>query len=1128
MERRKGLLPLSVRLLFWPRSRPGLRWAWAGEHLGNVSSVRLTGNTEFSLTRNRLLVSLFAGLVCSCRLSFAAIEIQGQRVIADTPNGRAVIERGVITELTNRLTGETYTTGQAQTPLCGLLWHGKALGLDAHDRVICEQRGPNAARISTVQDDGRQMTMTVTLDPATGDLLIRQSGSAQRKGLYGIQWGIAGLDSTRLRTIVPGDSGLCLDQRFPAASMQFNWPMSWEAQMVVAEGAKGAKGGFWVWSQDADMQFKALTWAREKGQVALGFQSHNHAPFDDLKSVESVEWRLAFFAGDWRVPAKRYREWMEQSDALAHLDLQQPAWAKDIRFVAIIGADAKTLDLLKAQVPPAATLLYCPGWRQDGYDQNYPDYTAAADFAAYVRYAHALGFRVMPHMNYFGCHERHPAYARFQPFHMKNPFTKALEYWVPPRARAKKDEFIPQKFAYINPASKAWRDELTLRLVAAQRQYGFDAIHLDQTLCIVNDANGQIDGTYCPQGNLLLHRQLREALPGIALSGEGLDEVTCRYEAFAQRHAPLAVDHSFGSWNDEYIACGHPLSSYLLAPYTKPYGYLGMANPSSSGLYLAWKRAYANWGVLPTFARPSAAQLAHPNDLVQALFKETRVWVEDQLSPAFEGSWSPDVQFRLQGTNGATVLYKNDPLGGSQMTRSAAGHETSVYTLLRGRRDYQGAGSIAGWLAYDAEKLFGLDPDQDYLYLAEPRDLRATHIARVPADTLVRVLACDQRKFVAELVSRPENALYDFIKEAPEAETGVEVDGKRSELADGGTFMPGTASCGEVVRRCLFAHPPYKTKSKGPEPARTFGRYRLALPADQAATLEFAIGLRDGVDGRSDGVQFRVEVDGQPVYDELWSNSVWKSSAVPLAKWRGKNVSLAFVTTPGPKHNGSFDWACWGEPHIRFDALPRRGDVSLISSRSVPFVLASDPRHTARQRQQPDGLSVCDVNLELPGQVILLWDKPKPVALPLNLAAEPFELAFAVNGSPAKLPLPNAGAKPGAGASNGVTKKGVNAHPPDHGRTSMDYFLELPAGKPATLSFAAGLRDGAKSDGVLFIVEANGKELYRQQVTRPDGWHPATVDLAPYAGQPLLLSLVVDADGPFNFDWATWAEPMIR
>ena len=92
----------------------------------------------------------------------------------------------------------------------------------------------------------------------------------------------------------------------------------------------------------------------------------------------------------------------------------------------------------------------------------------------------------------------------------------------------------------------------------------------------------------------------------------------------------------------------------------------------------------------------------------------------------------------------------------------------------------------------------------------------------------------------------------------------------------------------------------------------------------------------------------------------------------------------------------------------------------------------------------------------------------------------------------------------------------------------MDYFLQMPDTRPITLSFATALRDGSKSDGVVFLVEANGKEIFRQRLTRPDGWHPAQLDLSSWAGKPLLLGLVVDSDGPFYFDWAAWAEPTIR
>ena len=85
----------------------------------------------------------------------------------------------------------------------------------------------------------------------------------------------------------------------------------------------------------------------------------------------------------------------------------------------------------------------------------------------------------------------------------------------------------------------------TEAMVELCRHTQADALHLDQTLCIYNDHNGRIDGLSMLQGSIQLHRQLREALPQVALSGEGLNEVTCRYEAFAQRHV-WGLDHAQG------------------------------------------------------------------------------------------------------------------------------------------------------------------------------------------------------------------------------------------------------------------------------------------------------------------------------------------------------------------------------------------------------------------------------------------------------------------------------------------------------------------------------------------------------------------------------------------------------
>ncbi|MEW6355999.1 MAG: DUF6259 domain-containing protein [Planctomycetota bacterium] len=1071
------------------------------------------------------IIVLMFSVLTACWPASADVEVKDDRVAVTTEKGRIEIARGVIVKMTNTLTGETYATEPGDRGLTGLLWWNDPAWVDEQAKVTCAKTGEDEAAITALLSQGHEMKMTVAVDPATQDILIRQSGTTNKKNLYGVQWGIAGLDAKRVRTLVPGYSGVSLDSKCPARDLHFGWPTGWEVQMMVVEGTGG---GFSVWSEDREMRFKALQWRRSKGEVTLGFQSHNYAPFDDLTTAESVEWRLAFHKGDWRVPARRYRDWMEKTWGLTRLEKQQPAWAKDIRFLVIMGMQKDVLDALKRRIPPSVTLLYIPNWRKDGYDKNYPDYTAHEEFGEFVKYAMGLGYHVMPHMNYFGCDPKNPAYEQFKEWQFRDPHKKELQWWIPPLQRMKPDTEPTIKFAYIHPGSKAWRDDLTKRLVEVQRQYGFDAIHLDQTLCMYNHPGGKVDGLYAPQGNILLHKQLREAMPNVALSGEGLDEVTCQYEAFAQRHASHAVNHVFGTWDEGFIACGHPISSYFLAPYTTIYGYLGMCNPSNQGLYLGWKRAYENWGVIPTYSRPSAEQIEAGGAIVQCLFNEARVWVTDALNPDFESQWAPGTKFELKGDKGVRVDYVREAHGSSRMVRTAQGKEELVYRFVRGQSAVTGPGSIADWYAYDHEKIFGLDPNATYVYLPTPRKQNVTHIIQAPDDAVVRVFANDDTKFSVALEGRLAEGSYDFIEHIDEAQAGIVVEGQTGELNHGGDFQVSHVNVGNVLKQAIFAHPPWKVKAKGPEPARTFGRFTVGLPADGLAHLEFSIGLRHGVDGRSDGVQFIVEVDSEKVFDEVWAKSEWKSASIPLDKWRGKKVSIAFITTPGPANNPSFDWACWGEPCVRLEAPPRRVHVRLAATKEKATAVGPDPEMACQLLEKKDGLFHYGIDMTMPGKAILLWKEPKTAALPLDLAAEPFGLSVTVNGTAATGPIQHVGAQPGMAKSNGVERRGINAHPPNQGRTAVEYLLQLPDKKPITLSFAVGLRDGSQSDGVIFIVEANGKELYRQKVTSPDGWHPAEVDLSEYVGKTVLISLTVDADGSYVYDWATWAEPMLR
>ena len=171
------------------------------------------------------------------------------------------------------------------------------------------------------------------------------------------------------------------------------------------------------------------------------------------------------------------------------------------------------MNRLAEQIDPTKTLLYVVGWRKDGYDQNYPNYTAKPEFGSYVEAAHQHGFRVMPHTDLVGVSPYHPLYAQFQKYQFREPWNGNLIGW-----RWEETE-NPRRFAYINLASSAFRAHFVQQLKDVWKRYRVDAFHLDVSHVVVNDANGLIEGLNAGQGNVLMHKELAEAMPGVVFSG---------------------------------------------------------------------------------------------------------------------------------------------------------------------------------------------------------------------------------------------------------------------------------------------------------------------------------------------------------------------------------------------------------------------------------------------------------------------------------------------------------------------------------------------------------------------------------------------------------------------------------
>jgi len=1017
------------------------------------------------------------------------------------------IQHGVVVRFTNRLTGETFAV-QSAPNLTGLR-HTK-MGDRWGDRAQEEQHHTPQDVAQTLrwrEPDGINSLLTRFRALPSGEITVTQRAQCARPGLSGLQWGIAIPEGCEL--LVPGHSGLRLSVESGFDAMTLNYPMEWEAQFVLIQGRRG---GILIHADDNAQFFKRLHIQRRNGQFWVGFETWCTAPFERVQQAESVPWRIRAYRGNWLVGAGLYRTWAEVRFGLTALRKTQPAWVKDIQTVIIDNLDdIAKLRALATRLNPRQTLLYVPDWRKDGYDRNYPDYTPRSDFPKRMAEAKRLGFRVMLHVNYFGCTPENPAYERLKPYHFRDPFTGQPLYWDWQRADP------PIKFAYINPAAKAWRTLFVQRMVELCRLLQPDALHLDQTLCIYNDANGIIDGMNAMQGNIALHRELRQTLPHVALSGEGLNEISFRYESFAQRHV-FGIDHANARWDIERLRQAHPVSSALLTPHTRLYGYLGMTNPRNWQYYTAWRVAYERFGVLPTLAWLSAEQVTQPDAVMQTLWQEAQWFQRNRPSPDFApGSWDADTLFAYRTPSGQVARYRKHPAG---VALEATNRRVTVYQRIEGVPRARTPGSIPGWLAYDGQAVLGLNPERSYHWHPRPPDLQATHVHALP----------DSAVLDSAWVQPGEWALFRFAPREQSLPLWRQRSNIRVCVTDRqgrGAPQPGylpeheTGSTAVPMGEGIFMHPPWRALAGG----RVWLEYTLQLPADTPSEFRAQVGFNDpSAAARSDGITFTVTLfgEGEPIrLSRHVRTATPEEVTMNLRAYRGQRVRIRLEVDPGPEASPEFDWGYWSRPRLVF-RTERPGDVEIVCPQTlVGTAVNGSPSSgwrsggTHRYRFTLDGGS---------GAIALFYREGHAISLPCDLTGVPFSTGLEIDGS-ASPPVDYLRGTVERSTVKGETRNGFSAHPPPSGKTVLAFPLKLPP-EGARLRGFAGIRDGAegKSNGVRFSVEVDGVPQWEQTVLPGESWQPLEVPLSAWRGQTVLLRLITDSLGDYGWDWACWGE----
>ena len=85
----------------------------------------------------------------------------------------------------------------------------------------------------------------------------------------------------------------------------------------------------------------------------------------------------------------------------------------------------------------------------------------------------------------------------------------------------------------------------------------------------------------------------------------------------------------------------------------------------------------------------------------------------------------------------------------------------------------------------------------------------------------------------------------------------------------------------------------------------------LDLPSSSNIQLAFSYAMRDTGAAGSDGITFRVKVNGIALYSNNTASTVWNDQSLNLTTYAGQAITLTFESDPGPSDNSNFDYGEW-------------------------------------------------------------------------------------------------------------------------------------------------------------------------------------------------------------------------
>ena len=350
----------------------------------------------------------------------ATFNVQGTNLTVTSNNIQVSFSGADVTSITNKLTGESYLRSPSPNMQLNLTTVQSPSGSLA-PVGSWTVNGVNASL--TFSDSNRNITVNVTVDSTTQEVVVNLTGTAPHGGVEQLIWGVTGFDLTAGKLVVPAWGGM----EITSASMTVQSSYYFSAMpgthrspyfRAIRAGSTSIPGiptrclrTWQFWETSRRRSTSSFTWRLPGRGVPLLRPGPSNGGWQLTRAIgrrapASIE------TGTQVSPARAPEWWAvvgEQYETVVEED-GNPYQTSD-------------LDSLASVLTPSKTLVYLVSWRTQQYDVGYPDYSWDASTPAFIAYAHQLGFRVMLHTDVLGVAPSSPDFAAVQQYQIKDPFT---------------------------------------------------------------------------------------------------------------------------------------------------------------------------------------------------------------------------------------------------------------------------------------------------------------------------------------------------------------------------------------------------------------------------------------------------------------------------------------------------------------------------------------------------------------------------------------------------------------------------------------------------------------------------------------------------------------------------------